>query len=112
MAVESVQVLLLASSPKKHLALGYHMLHIFSKQYGYEVASALHKNGHAATLSCAIGMTGEVCTIDCAAARKDIKQIQSIVEEIDPTAFITTERNHPTATWLFRPRLRRRNIAL
>ena len=97
---------------EKHLAIGYHMLHIFSKEYGFEIASALHKNGHAATLSCAIGMAGDVCVIDCAAARKDIKQIQAIIEDIDPAAFITTEETTPLNHGYFRPRLRRRNIAI
>ncbi len=97
---------------EKHLAIGYHMLHIFSRQYGFEIASELHKNGHAATLSCAIGMAGDVCVIDCAAARKDIQQIQSLVEKIDPVAFITTEETTPLKHGYFRPRLRRRNIAL
>ncbi|MDX9864778.1 MAG: DUF5698 domain-containing protein [Anaerolineaceae bacterium] len=97
---------------EKHLALGYHMLHIFSKEYGFEIASALHKNGHAATLSCAVGMAGDVCIIDCAAARKDISQIQSVIETIDPAAFITTEETTPLKHGYFRPRLRRRNIAI
>lgn len=98
---------------EQRLALGYHMLQIFSKQYGYEIASTLHKAGHAATLSCAVGMAGDVCIINCAAARKDIPQIQAAVEEIDPTAFITTEEITPLRHGYFRPKLRRqRGIAL
>lgn len=98
---------------EKHLAIGFHMLQIFSKKYGFEIASALHNNGHAATLSCAMGMAGEVCVIDCAVARKDIPQVQAIIEKIDPAAFIISEDATPLKHGYFRPKLRRqRSISI
>jgi uncharacterized protein YebE (UPF0316 family) len=98
---------------EKHLAIGFHMLQIYSRNFGFEIASALHGNGHAATLSCAMGMAGEVCVINCAAARKDIPQIQAIIEKIDPAAFITTEEVTPLRHGYFRPKLRRqRSISI
>lgn len=98
---------------EQHITVGYQMLQIFSRHHGVKIAGQLHENGHAATLSPAIGMCGDVHIINCAVDRKDIPHIKNLIETTDPSAFVTSEAITPLRRGYFRPRARRpRGVAI
>lgn len=77
------------------LAIGYARLQIYSRNYGPEIATALHQAGHAATLSLAEGMEGPLSVIDCAVMRKNLPAVHAIIENVDQSAFITLDDVQP-----------------
>ena len=77
------------------LAVGYARLQIYTRNFGTEIAKALHDAGHAATLSWAEGMQGPLNVIDCAVARKNLGAVNAIIESVDASAFITLDDVQP-----------------
>ena len=77
------------------LAVGYARLQIYSRSSGPEIAKALHQAGHAATLSLAEGMQGPLNVIDCAVMRKNLREVNAIIEAVDQSAFITLDDVQP-----------------
>ena len=55
------------------------------------MASALRDQGFAVTELPARGRTGTVGMLETAVARKDVAEVERLVHQIDPEAFITVE---------------------
>ncbi len=76
------------------LALGYIQINIISPRLGNAVADGLRKAGCGVTEVAARGKDGCVSMVRCDVLRKNISQVENIVTEIDPSAFITAEEIH------------------
>ncbi|MEL7626911.1 MAG: DUF5698 domain-containing protein [Anaerolineaceae bacterium] len=80
---------------ERKLAVGYSHISVISKTRGSEVSHALRENDFAVTEIPAQGMEGPVCISDLSVRRKDIADVEKIVKETDPEAFITIEEVTP-----------------
>ncbi|NPA30824.1 MAG: DUF2179 domain-containing protein [Chloroflexi bacterium] len=73
------------------LALGYSYVRIISPTQGARIAQALRDKGFAVTEIPARGRTGTVGMLEAAVARKDLSEVEELVQSMDPGAFITVE---------------------
>jgi uncharacterized protein YebE (UPF0316 family) len=87
---------------EERLALGYGMFRIYSPARGAAIAQALRAAGHAATEFTAQGKDGTVTVVNCAVARRNIPAVKAIVNEIDPSAFVTVDEVRPLQRGHFR----------
>ena len=76
---------------EKRLAIGYVHLNIISRQKGANLADTLRNANYAVTEIPALGKDGAVSPLDCSIRRKDMKDIEQLILEADPDAFITVE---------------------
>lgn len=76
---------------EKRLAIGYVHLNIISRQKGTDLANSLREANYAVTEIPALGKDGAVSLLDCSIRRKDMKDIEQLILEADPDAFITVE---------------------
>ncbi len=75
---------------EERMALGHIHLTIYSSSRGTAVADALRKNGFAVTEVSGRGKDGVVTMMHCSVLRKRMDDVETIVLEEDPNAFITT----------------------
>jgi uncharacterized protein YebE (UPF0316 family) len=87
---------------EERLAIGYGIFRVYSPARGMAVAQALRAAGHAATEFTAQGKDGTVTVVNCIVARKDIPRVRALVEQADPTAFITLDEARPLQRGYFR----------
>lgn len=87
---------------EERLAIGYGIFRIYSPARGLAVAQALRDAGHAATEFMAQGKDGTVAVVNCIVARKDIPRVRALIEQADPTAFITLDEARPLQRGYFR----------
>lgn len=80
---------------EERLAIGHLQVSIVSSMRGAAVASALRDNGFAVTEIPARGKNGMVTMLSSSVLRKDLDQIETVVLEADPDAFITVEDVRP-----------------
>jgi len=76
---------------ERKLALGYSHISVISKNKGAEVVKVLRDNDFAVTEIPAQGKDGPVCISDLSVRRKDIADVEKIIQDTDPEAFITIE---------------------
>ena len=76
---------------ERKLAVGYSHISVISKTKGAEVAKALRDGDYAVTEIPAQGKDGPVCISDLSVRRKDVADIERIVQITDPEAFVTIE---------------------
>ena len=76
---------------EKRLAIGYVHLNIISRQKGANLADTLRNANYAVTEIPALGKDGAVSLLDCSIRRKDMIDIEQLILEADPDAFITVE---------------------
>jgi len=76
---------------EKRLAVGFAHIKVISQRKGREVAEALRQKDYAVTEIAARGMEGEVILLDINLRRKNIKDVEDLIKEVDPSAFITVE---------------------
>jgi len=76
---------------EKRLAVGFAHIKVISQNKGREVAEALRQKDYAVTEIAARGMEGEVILLDINLRRKNIKCVEDLIKEVDPSAFITVE---------------------
>jgi uncharacterized protein YebE (UPF0316 family) len=76
---------------EERLALGYANVHIFSRFKAKDTAAALHNHGFGATLEWGWGREGRVGMIMTTVRRKEVGEVCSIAENIDPMAFLTID---------------------
>lgn len=76
---------------EKRLAIGYINVQIISPRFGTILAETLRKSGYAVTETSGRGKDGTVTVLDCSVLRKNAEQVISIVQSVDPAAFITSE---------------------
>ena len=80
---------------EERLAIGHLQVSIVSSMRGAAVAGALRDNGFAVTEIPARGKNGMVTMLSSSVLRKDLDQIETVVLEADPDAFITVEDVRP-----------------
>jgi uncharacterized protein YebE (UPF0316 family) len=80
---------------EQRLALGHAHIRIFSARQGMALTERLREAGFAVTEIAARGKDGAVTLLECKVLRKHSPQVQQLVEEADPEAFITVEDVRP-----------------
>lgn len=80
---------------ENRLNLGCVNLTIVSTGFGTEIAERLRAEGYAVTEIAARGRDGMVSMLECSIRRKDMIQLKEFVRQIDPQAFITSEKVRP-----------------
>jgi uncharacterized protein YebE (UPF0316 family) len=80
---------------EERLAIGHVQLSIVSPGRGAAVAARLREQGYAITEIPARGKDGMVTLLHCSVLRKHIEQVQYLVNEVDPAAFVTAEDVRP-----------------
>jgi uncharacterized protein YebE (UPF0316 family) len=76
---------------ENRLAIGYSHLKIVSSCLGADLTDHLREAGYAVTEIPARGKDGAVTILSCNVKRKYTNHVCKIVEEIDPSAFVTAE---------------------
>lgn len=87
---------------EERLALGYGMFRIYSSALGPAIAKTLREAGHAATEFTALGKEGPLTVVNCAVARKNIRAVRALIDQVDPTAFVTVDDVRPMNRGYFR----------
>ncbi len=87
---------------EKRLAIGYTHFNIISRNRSTEIADALRGAGFGVTEIPARGRESSFMLIDCRVRRKDTEEVESLVLEIDPDAFITAEDIVPRRSGVWR----------
>ena len=87
---------------EEKIALGFGHLRIMTKAAGETLAQTLRSAGHAATLMAGSGKDGPVTVINCIVRRKDITNVERLVQEADPEAFVTLDGVTPLHRGYFR----------
>ena len=77
------------------IAIGHIQMTIISSNRGSAIAEKLRENGYGVTEIPARGRSGTVAFLSCSVLRKDFKEAETIVLEIDPDAFVTAEEVRP-----------------
>ena len=88
---------------EKRLALGYTHFNIISRNRSTEIADALRNAGFGVTEIPARGRESNFMLIDCRVRRKQSDDVENLVLEIDPEAFITAEDVVPRWSGIWRP---------
>jgi uncharacterized protein YebE (UPF0316 family) len=73
------------------LAVGYTHLRVISPRRGAELTERLREAGFAVTEIAGIGKDGAVGILNCSVLRRQAGQFESLVQQIDPDAFMTAE---------------------
>ncbi|MCL4394195.1 MAG: DUF5698 domain-containing protein [Chloroflexi bacterium] len=87
---------------EERLAIGYAMLRIYSPTLGRVVAQALRAEGYAVTEFVAHGHAGTITVVNTVLLRRQVQPVRTIVEGIDPNAFVTIDEAHPLQHGYFR----------
>lgn len=88
---------------EKRLAIGFTHFNIISRNRSTEIADALRDAGYGVTEIPARGRESSFMMIDCRVRRKQSDEVESLVLEIDPEAFITAEDVVPKRSGIWRP---------
>ncbi|MEA2007885.1 MAG: DUF5698 domain-containing protein [Chloroflexota bacterium] len=76
---------------EERLAIGFVEIRIISPQRGASIREHLRDAEYAVTEIPARGKDGMVTVLNCSVRRKEIKEVENIVRQIDTDAFITAE---------------------
>jgi uncharacterized protein YebE (UPF0316 family) len=87
---------------EERLAIGFTQMTIISSTLGASIATALRAQGHAVTEIPARGKDGTVAMLQCSVRRRDIDDVDTIVLEADPNAFVTAEDVRPVRRGFWR----------
>jgi uncharacterized protein YebE (UPF0316 family) len=77
------------------LAIGHINLRIVSPKRGSALVDRLRKAGFGVTEIPARGKDGTVSLLNLSVRRKEVDEVQELVESVDKTAFITSEEMRP-----------------
>jgi len=77
------------------LAIGYINLRVVSRKRGTAVVELLRAEGFGVTEIPARGKDGTVSLLNLSVRRKELDEVQRLVESVDDTAFITSEETRP-----------------
>jgi uncharacterized protein YebE (UPF0316 family) len=80
---------------EERLALGHTHLRIVSSSRGAEITERLRDEGFAVTEVPALGRDGAVALLNCDVRRRQVGQVEQIIADADPQAFITAEDVRP-----------------
>jgi uncharacterized protein YebE (UPF0316 family) len=84
------------------LAVGHVQLSIVSPRLGAAVAEQLRLAGYATTEIPARGKDGMVTMLSCSVLRRNVDKVRNLVNEVDPSAFITAEDVRPVRRGFWR----------
>jgi uncharacterized protein YebE (UPF0316 family) len=84
------------------LAIGHVLVNIISSNRGAFIAERLRASGYAVTEIAGRGMNGTVFELHASVLRKDVSQVETIVLESDPQAFVTAEDVRPVRRGFWR----------
>lgn len=87
---------------EERLAIGHVQMRIISPRRGTGIAEKLREEGYAVTEVPARGKDGMVTMLNCSMLRKDIHQVQTMVNQVDQDAFITSEEIRPVRRGFWR----------
>lgn len=89
---------------ESRMALGHIQLSIVSSNFGPAIADQLRAHGFGVTEIPARGKNGTVTVLHCDVYRKDMDDVETIILESDPDAFITVEDVRPVRSGFWRDR--------
>ncbi|MBA4385112.1 MAG: DUF2179 domain-containing protein [Anaerolinea sp.] len=87
---------------ENRLAIGHVLVNIISSNRGTFIAERLRASGYAVTEISGRGMNGTVFELHVSVLRKDVNQVETIVLESDPQAFVTAEDVRPVRRGFWR----------
>ncbi len=87
---------------EQRLAIGHILITIISTSRGSYIAEQLRSNGYAVTEIAGRGRDGTVFELHASVLRRDVPQVETIVLEADPQAFITAEDVRPVRRGFWR----------
>ncbi len=87
---------------ESRMALGHIQLSIVSSSLGPAIADQLRSHGFGVTEIAARGKNGTVTVLHCDVYRKDMDDVETIILETDPDAFITAEDVRPIRSGFWR----------
>jgi uncharacterized protein YebE (UPF0316 family) len=87
---------------EERLALGFTHIQIISSRRGANMAQTLREDGFAVTEIPARGKDGMVSILNLSVRRSQMVDIETIVNECDETAFVTSEDVRPVRRGFFR----------
>lgn len=87
---------------EERLAIGHMNVSIVSSRLGAAIAEKMRSEGFAVTEVPARGKDGTVTMLNCSVLRKNVQRVHALVNEIDPSAFITAEDVRPVRRGFWR----------
>jgi len=87
---------------ERRLAIGYTHFTIISRDHSTEIADALRGEGYGVTEIPARGRESNFMLVDCYIRRKEANEVEQLVLNIDPGAFITAEEVTPRQSGVWR----------
>lgn len=87
---------------ENRLAIGHVLVTIISSNRGGFIAERLRAGGYAVTEIAGRGKNGTVFELHASVFRKDVSQVETIVLESDPQAFVTAEDVRPVRRGFWR----------
>ena len=79
------------------VGVGNIVVRVFTPSNSPSVAETLRDNGHGVTVIDGEGKEGPVKIYLCVIPRRKLKSVLSMIEEINPNAYITTDMANPTS---------------
>jgi len=79
------------------VGVGNIVVRVFTASDSPSVAETLRDNGHGVTVIDGEGKDGPVKIYLCVIPRRKLKSVLSMIEEINPNAYITTDMANPTS---------------
>ena len=87
---------------ENRLAIGHVLVNIISSNRGAYIAEQLRAGGYAVTEIAGRGKNGTVFELHASVLRKDVSNVETIVLESDPQAFVTAEDVRPVRRGFWR----------
>jgi uncharacterized protein YebE (UPF0316 family) len=87
---------------EEKLAVGHTQIRIVSSRLGSAIADRLREDGYAVTEVAARGKDGMVALLSCSVRRRRVANVRELVNQVDPTAFITAEDVRPVRRGFWR----------
>ncbi len=84
------------------LAIGHAQVTIISSKRGNAIADQLRTSGYGVTEIPARGKDGTVAVLQCSVNRRDLDNLETVILETDPAAFVTAEDMRPIRRGFFR----------
>ena len=87
---------------EERLAIGFTNIQVVSPRRGAVMAQKLREEGYAVTEIPARGKDGMVSMLSLSVRRKQVVNVENIINDCDEAAFVTTEDVHPVRRGFFR----------
>jgi uncharacterized protein YebE (UPF0316 family) len=80
---------------EERMAVGHTHLEIISPRFGVKLSEKLREEGYAVTEIAGRGKDGAVTLLVCSVARRKASQVEQLILEIDPQAFVAAQDVRP-----------------